>query len=159
MNKTLAIVAVIGSLAAPALADRGRLLPVTKPSAAMADPIKSLPLGTGYGLSRRDRLAALPTETPKEIKLRPLTDAQVAQTLKVRGEEVNFCWDRLPPSQRIAGTAILHFQIEAEGKVTTVEVSGDAPSEAQSCIREAAEHWVFPRADVPTTIDHALRLR
>jgi hypothetical protein len=159
MMKTLAtVVALLGTVAAPAFADRGRLIPVAKPAATI-DAIKCLPLGTGYGLARRDRVAALPGEALKEIKLRPLTDAQVAQTLKVRGEEVNFCWDRLPPSQRVAGTAVMHLQIEADGKVTSVELTGDAPDEAMSCIRDAAANWVFPRADVPTTIDHALRLR
>lgn len=164
MKTTIAtVVAVLGSLAAPALAGRARVpaKPAPAPAAAPAeeDLFKKLPMGDGFDLTRRERAANLPGEAVKEVKLRSLTDAQVAQTFKVRGEEINFCWDRLPSSQRIAGTAVLRLQVEAEGKVTSAEISGDAPSEAASCIREAAEHWVFPRADVPSQVEHAVRLR
>jgi hypothetical protein len=162
MKTITAVIALLGALAAPAAADRGHAKPAAArlvAQAAVADPFKSLARGTGFDLSRRDRAAALPTEAKQEIKLLPLTDAQVSQTVKVRGEDVNFCWDRLPKSMRVASTAVLHLQIEADGKVTSVTVDGDAPDEATSCIRDAAASWVFPRADVPSTVEHAIRLR
>jgi hypothetical protein len=150
MMKTLAAaIAILGAVAVPAAADRGQ------PSMTI-----TANLGAEYGLHRRDHKKELPKEDVETAKApKSLTLAQIAQVAKVRHEEVAYCWDRLPPSQRIAGTAVLRFSIEPSGKVADLAITGDAPDAATSCLADCARRWMFPAADVKTEIDYPIRLR
>src|SRR6187455_3476269 len=129
MLKTLAAaLAILGAVALPAAADRGQ------PSMTI-----TAKLGADYGLHRRDHKKELPkddAETATATASKSLSLAQVAKVAKVRHEEVAYCWDRLPPSQRIAGTAVLKFSIEPSGKVADLAISGDAPDAATSCLAD-----------------------
>ena len=150
MLKTLAAaIAILGAVALPAAADRGQ------PSASMTLTGK---LGADYELHRRDHKK----ETPKDSETKAtksLTLAQVAAVAKLRHEEVSYCWDRLPPSQRIAGTAVLRFSIEPSGKVAELAITGDAPDAATSCLADCARRWMFPAADAKSEIEYPIRLR
>ena len=148
MLKPLLAVAAVTTLlgtVAPAAADRGTSSP-------------SLKLGQSYDLPQREHKKQLPHDT-EVAKARTLTLSQVAAVAKQRNEEVAYCWDRLPPSQRIAGTALLEFSIDASGKVTDLAIAGNAPDAAVSCLSDCARHWAFPAADAATQIEYPIRLR
>ena len=152
MLKTLAAaLAILGAVAVPAAADRGQ------PSMTI-----TAKLGADYGFHRRDHKKELPKDDAKTATAtaaKSLSLAQVAQVAKIRHEEVAYCWDRLPPSQRIAGTAVLWFSIEPSGKVADLAISGDAPAAATSCLADCARRWMFPAAEAKTEIDYPVRLR
>jgi hypothetical protein len=151
MLKTLAAaLAILGAVAVPAAADRGQ------PSTSMTLTAK---LGTDYDLHRRDHKKELPKDADAAKVTKALTIAQIAAVAKVRHEEVAYCWDRLPPSQRIAGTAVLRFSVEPTGKVAEIAVSGDAPDAATSCLADAARSWVFPATDAKSELEYPIRLR
>jgi len=153
MMKTLAAaLAILGAVAVPAAADRGQ------PSTSMTITSK---LGTDFDLHRRDHKKQLPKDDRETASAtaKSLSLAQVAQVAKVRHEEVAYCWDRLPPSQRIAGTAVLRFSIEPSGKVAELAISGDAPDAATSCLADCARRWMFPAAAAKSEIDYPIRLR
>src|SRR5262249_4303852 len=143
----LAAIAAFLLFATPVLAGQ------TKP--AKPDRVK---MGEGYDLPRRDRRAGVP-RVQATAKLTTLTDAMVAKVAKQRRDEVAYCWERLPRTQRIAGTAVLHFAIAPGGTVESIEVNGDAPAEAASCIAELAHNWMFPAVDTKSSIDYPIRLR
>jgi hypothetical protein len=165
MMKTLPIVvAVIGALAAPAAADRARSSskpqPQPPPAAGLLDITKKPALGADYDLKRRDHKSTMPTDSATQVaKVRTVTEAQVGQVVKIRRGEVEYCWDRLPPSQRIAGTAVMHFTIAPEGKVAAIEMTGDAPSEAASCLAETAKRWTFPVVDAESLVEFPIWMR
>src|SRR4051794_33786247 len=103
MLKPLLAVATVTTLlgtVTPAAADRGNS------AAAAAPTAPTFRLGQAYELPQREHKKQLPHDT-EVAKARSLTLSQVAAVAKQRHEEVAYCWDRLPPSQRVAGTAVL----------------------------------------------------
>ena len=153
MLKTLAAVATILGTVAIASADRG---PSKKTDLSLA---RKPALGTSYDLPRRDHAKSLPQEVADAQKFHPLTLAQVASVARLRHEEIAYCWDRLPPSQRTPGTAIMKFSIEPSGAVAAVDITGDAPDAAVSCLSDCAKRWMFPATDAGTEIDYPITLR
>jgi hypothetical protein len=142
--KSLAAIVAILAFAAPVLADRG--VPPKK-------------IGDDYGLHRRDRRANVPRADDTAAKVTIVTEAMVAKVAKVRRGEVEYCWERLPSTQRIAGTAVLRFAIEPDGSVAAVDFSGDAPGAAAACIADLAHRWTFPAMDAKSVVEYAIRLR
>jgi hypothetical protein len=136
------------------------LLGTVAPAAAEpGNPSPSLKLGQAYDLPQREHKKQLPQDGNEVAKPKSLTLAQVAAVAKQRHEEVAYCWDRLPPSQRIAGTAVLEFSIEPSGKVAELAIAGDAPDAAVSCLSDCARRWAFPAADVASQLEYPIRLR
>jgi hypothetical protein len=149
MLKPLLAVAAVTTLlgtVAPAAAEPG------------TNAAASFKLGQAYDLPQREHKKQLPHDN-EVAKPKSLTLSQVAAVAKQRHEEVAYCWDRLPPSQRIAGTAVLKFSIDPSGKVAELAVEGDAPDAAVSCLSDCARRWAFPAADVKSDIEYPIRLR
>ncbi|MBV8760551.1 MAG: AgmX/PglI C-terminal domain-containing protein [Deltaproteobacteria bacterium] len=143
MSKPILAAAVLLALVAPAAADQG--------------PV-NLKLGQAYDLPQREHKKQLPKDS-ETAKPKMLSLAQVAAVVKARGEEVAYCWDRLPPSQRVAGTAVLKFSIEPTGKVADLAIAGDAPDAAVSCLSDCARRWAFPAADAKSELEYPIRLK
>jgi len=141
----VATVTTLFGTVAPAAADPGTSSP-------------SLKLGQAYDLPQREHKKQLPHDT-EVAKARTLTLSQVAAVAKQRHDEVSYCWDRLPPSQRVAGTAVLKFSIDPSGKVADLAIEGDAPDAAVSCLSDCARRWAFPAADAASQLDYPIRLR
>ena len=138
--KPAILVGAVALLAAPAFADKPK---------------------TGETFDLAPRHAATPAgdETARPAKPHALTDAQVAQVVKARLAEVQYCWSRLPAPQRtVDTTAILRMEIEA-GVVTDVEVTGKVPAAATACIADVAERWVFPVAELGSVVEYPVALR
>jgi hypothetical protein len=141
--KSLAAVAVL-VLAAPVFA------------APAPKPVKK---GDSYDLPQRNHKASVPRAEVAVAKVAAVTDAMVAKVAKARHGEVEYCWERLPSSQRVKSTVVLHFAIEPSGEVAAIDVGGDAPAEAASCIAELAHRWTFPAVAAKTSIAYPIRLR
>ena len=141
MHKPLLAAAALLAMVAPAAADQG-----------------TQKLGQSYDLPQREHKKQLPHDS-ETAKPKSLTLAQVAAVVKARGEEVAYCWDRLPPSQRVAGTALLRFSIEPSGKVAELAIGGDAPDAAVSCLSDCARRWAFPAAEVKSDLEYPIRLK
>lgn len=144
MHKPILAAAILLAMVAPAAADQG--------------PVATQKLGQSYDLPQREHKKQLPKDS-ETAKQKSLTLAQVAAVVKARGEEVAYCWDRLPPSQRVAGTAVLRFSIEPTGKVADLAIAGDAPDAAVSCLSDCARRWAFPAADVKSELEYPIRLK
>lgn len=143
MSKPILAAAILLAMVAPAAADQGTV---------------NLKLGQSYDLPQRDHKKQLPKDS-ETAKPKTLSLSQVAAVVKARGEEVAYCWDRLPPSQRVAGTAVLRFSIEANGKVADLAIAGDAPDAAVSCLSDCARRWAFPTADAKSELEYPIRLK
>jgi hypothetical protein len=135
------------------------LLVSTTAFAEQAKPAKKPAVGDTYDLPRRGHKTSVPRADATTQKISTVTEAMVAKIAKVRRGEVEYCWERLPASQRTKSTAVLHLEIEASGEVAAVEVGGDAPSEAASCIADLAHRWTFPAVDAKSVVDYTIRLR
>jgi hypothetical protein len=122
------------SLVAPAFAEQ------TKPT-EQAKPTKKPAVGEGYDLPKRGHHTTVPQDAAAVAKVTTVTEAMVAKVAKVRHGEVEY------------------FEIEPTGEVAAIEVCGDAPSAATTCIADLAHRWTFPAVDAKSTIDYPIRLR
>ena len=145
--KSRAVLAMLLASAAPVLAD--------------GKPVKKPAVGDDYDClqHKRDRRTNVPRTQDVAAKTTTVTEAMVAKVAKVRHGEIEYCWERLPQSQRVAGTAVLTFSIDPDGTVTDVVGKGDAPREATSCIADLAHRWTFPAVEGKSVVEYSIRLR
>ena len=115
--------------------------------------------GASFDLSRLDRRGTTPTgDGAIRMEAQPLTDAQVGQVVKWNRGQLEYCWSRLPASQRTGGAISLRFVIEAKGTVASVEVGGES-QKLGDCVAKAAKTWTFPVADTRSEIEYPVVLR
>lgn len=92
-----------------------------------------------------------------------LSESQVDEVVKGKLGDVQTCWTSLPEDKRKADTSIvLKLEIDDNGEVQTVDVTGKIADEAQRCIAVAAAAWEFPVTDVKIDaeyFEYALALR
>ena len=149
----LAIVGALGLVATPAFAGKSQPQPKKLDKAA-----KKPNCGESFDLAPRH--AALPSGDAKEVKKIVLSQGQVADVVKAKLGDVEYCWNRLPEIQRKAdATAVLKLEIDPSGEVETVGVDGKVPEETQRCIAVAAAKWQFPMADELGQFEYAVALR
>ena len=128
-----------------------------QPTAKKAPPKKP---NCGESFDLAPRHAALPSEAEHVVAKKTLTDGQIANVVKAKLADVQYCWNRLPAAQRKAdATAILKLAIDATGEVETVDVGGLVSQDAQRCIAVAAAKWQFPVADELGEFEYAVALR
>lgn len=152
----ITVIGAVSLLAAPALAGKPRVAPEKK--ASISDTLKKLDLGGSFDLGKRAKATPVGEEPDYVPRLKPLSDGQVAQVVKAKLPDVQYCWNRLPAAARQADTtAVIKLSVEASGKVTAVNVEG--PKEAQKCISAAAARWTFPTAEIESEIETAVALR
>lgn len=145
----IAIVGALGLCATPALAGKPqpKKLSVKKPNC-------------GESFDLLPRKASTPTGDSDQVAKKLLSQAQVGMVVKAKLADVQYCWNRLPSTQRkVDTTAILKLSIEATGEVETVDVDGGVPADAQRCIAVAAAKWQFPVADQVGQFEYAVALR
>jgi hypothetical protein len=146
-TSTAIVVGAVALLVAPAFADKSPASIAKKPNC-----------GESFDLAPRRAVTPIGDETAP-AKPKTLTDNQVAQVVKGKLADIQYCWSRLPAAQRIADTtAILRMEVEA-GAVADVEVTGKLPADAASCIAAAAERWVFPVVEVGSVVEYPVALR
>lgn len=158
MTKPAIVLAILGVLGSTAVAGTPHPLVGKKP--VETKPLKKPNCGESYDLFAPSHHAATPTGDRTEVAKKLLTQLQVDQVVKAKLGDVQYCWNRLPASQRRSDTtAILELAIDATGEVETVDVHGSVPQEAARCISAAAAAWQFPVADQAGDFEYAVALR
>ena len=167
MNKlsiALVVLATAG-LAAPALAGKPRASSSRKKAATVekAERVKKpvpapvIDYGESYGL--KPRSSALPVEAAPVVELAGLSQAQVGQVVKDRLADLDYCWSRMLTGERVPGTAVLKLSIEMTGEVAAIDVGGDVPDGACSCIETAAKRWTFPATSIASDVEYPVSLK
>jgi hypothetical protein len=158
-SKLLLVLAIVG-LSAPAFAGKPRTSHRKKSAVEkVARKAAVIDYGGSYGLSRKGRTSALPAETAPVVELAGLSATQVGQVVKERLGDLDYCWSRMLTGERVPGTAVLKLSIEMTGEVATIDVGGDVPDGACSCIESAARRWTFPAAAIASEIEYPVTLK
>jgi hypothetical protein len=134
----------------------------TSPAAA-ADDSAAVGRAESFDLSRLDRNGGRRGTTPTgdgaiRMEAQPLTTAQVGQVVKWNRGQLEYCWSKLPASQRTGGAISLRFVIEPKGTVTSVEVGGES-ARLEACVAQAAKTWTFPVADTRSEVEYPVVLK
>lgn len=116
-------------------------------------------LGESYDVLKPGRRAALPGEAEMLIIPRSLTQIQVGEVVKEKRAELDYCWQRLGVLDRVPSTAVLKLKIDAEGKVTSLAIGGDAPAVVNACLKETVPHWAFPEAETKSDVAYPVAFR
>ena len=78
-----------------------------------------------------------------------LSESQVDEVVKAKLGEVETCWQQLPEDKRKTdANIVLKLEIDDNGEVQTVDVTGKIADDAQRCIAVAAAAWEFPVTEV-----------
>lgn len=144
---------VFGQVSLPAPMAVGK--PAAKPAKA---PVMNF--GKDYVLGGgAKRSSAKPTEEVQQIVPKGLSRVQVSTFIDAHADEIQLCWSRIPAKQRPdACTLNLDLTISDAGQVTDVELGGDVPAGAQTCIVHAVSHWQFPAAETSTQTEYGISL-
>jgi hypothetical protein len=155
------IVAVLGVLSVPAMADRPNKKKSVAAKTKKASALPVIRYGESFDLSRSARKAAKPVdEDIMEIEYRTVSVSQVGQVVKDRAADLEYCWLRLPPGQRKhETTAILRLSIHPSGSVAATELVGDVPPACTKCLVAQTSKWTFPEADTLSTVDYPITLK
>jgi hypothetical protein len=157
------LVLATAGLTAPALAGKPRASSSRKKAATVEKvekPRKApvIDYGESYGLTR-NRKTALPVEAAPVVELAGLSQAQVGVVVKDRLADLDYCWSRMLTGERVPGTAVLKLSIEMTGEVAGIDVGGDVPDGACSCIETAARRWTFPAAAIASEVEYPVTLK
>jgi hypothetical protein len=178
--KTILALTAIGVLATPAFAGKHR--PATskaKPVAAapakktglaapapaptteerdivLCDDIKPMKkIGGDFELkSARD--TAKPDVDDETFALKTVSNKEAVAIVKSKADELEYCWVKLPPKQRVETSGMLHIAIEASGTVAGAWVDGSIPASVEKCMTDRAAKWTFPAADAGSEIEHPI---
>jgi hypothetical protein len=118
--------------------------------------------GESYDLAPRHAVVPKPAEDKAAAapdKNHSLSDAQVAKVVADRLADIGHCWTKLPPKDRVDGTAILRLVVAPKGDVLDVALGGDVPSGAQPCMKDAIGRWVFPATEIASQVEYPVALR
>lgn len=133
--------------------------PTGETKAAPADVGDAVDRAESFDLSRLDRRGTTPTgDGAIRMEAQPLTTAQVGQVVKWNRGQLEYCWSKLPASQRTGGAISLRFVIEPKGTVRSVEVGGES-AKLGACVEQAAMTWTFPVADTRSEIEYPVVLK
>jgi hypothetical protein len=129
-----------------------------------ADKAPKRGLGMGESFDLVPRRSAQPKQDLSAVeavaKPKTLTDVQVSTVVSKHSREIQHCWNKLPQAQRVdACSVMLKLSIEAAGKVSAIELSGDVPAGAHKCITAAAMRWQFPAVEEASEIETGVSLR
>lgn len=178
--KTILALTAIGILASPAIAGKHRPA-LTKAKPAAAAPAKKtglaaapapvtvesdlvlvedkeqpkLKLGDDFGL-KSARASAKPDVDEETFELKTVSNKEAIALVKTKSEELEYCWIKLPPKQRVETSAILHIAIEASGLVAGAWIDGTVPAAVEKCMTDRAAKWIFPAADAGSEIEHGI---
>lgn len=175
--KTILALTAIGILATPAFAGKHRPAPskakpapVAPKKAGLAAPVATVeerdivlcddikPLkktGAEFELkSARD--TAKPDVDDETFALKTVSNKEAVAIVKAKADELEYCWVKLPPKQRVETSAILHIAIEASGTVAGAWIDGSVPASVEKCMTDRAAKWVFPAADAGSEIEHGI---
>lgn len=173
--KTILALTAIGILATPAIAGKHR--PASKAKSVVA-PAKKAPapapvveerdivlfeekeqpklkLGEEFGL-KTARASAKPDCDEETFDLKRVSNKEAIALVKSKSEELEYCWVKLPPKQRVETSAMLHIAIEASGVVAGAWIDGTVPAAVEKCMTERAAKWIFPAADAGSEIEHGV---
>lgn len=179
--KTILALTAIGILATPALAGKHRpAAPKAKPAAAapakktgLAAPAPApaiedegvvileekeqpkLKMGDDFGL-KSARASAKPECDEETFELKKVSNKEAVALVKSKSEELEYCWVKLPPKQRVETSAVLHIAIEASGVVAGAWIDGAVPAAVEKCMTDRAAKWIFPAADAGSEIEHGI---
>lgn len=151
-------IALLGAVTAPALA--GGKHPILNLKATAPVVVKAN-IGEGYDLPRLDRKAKLPTEAVVETSTasKTLTPYQVSEVVKMRRDDVEYCWAGVAILDRMPCTAVLKLSVDPQGNVTSAKVGGDAPASVARCLGDAVTHWSFPTTELKSDVSYPIALR
>lgn len=139
--------------------EKGRAIAAAKPVKPGKDKPVVMKMGNDYVLGRH-QAASVSGHDVEQIVPKSLTQAQVATVVQSHMADIQNCWDLLPKAQRTdACTAQLRLTISDAGQVTDIELGGDVPAGAQTCMTSAIAHWTFPVAETKSEIDYGVSLR
>lgn len=178
--KTILALTAIGILATPAFAGKHRpalskakpaatakktglaAAPAPTPAAEERDIVlfeekeqPKLKMGEDFGL-KSARAAAKPDVDEETFELKTVSNKEAIALVKTKSEELEYCWVKLPPKQRIETSAILHIAIEASGLVAGAWTDGTVPAAVEKCMTDRAAKWIFPAADAGSEIEHGI---
>lgn len=163
MKNLVIAIATLSALTAPALAGKASMNVKKKaPVVAEKAPTKGLGMGDSFDLVPRH--AVQPTADLSAVetvaKIKTLTDLQVSSVVSKHTREIQHCWNKLPAAQRVAVCSVmLKLDVEANGKVSALELSGDVPAGAHKCISQAALRWQFPVVEEGSEVETGISLR
>ncbi len=177
MKTILLAITAVGILATPAMAGKHRPAAKAKPVATKKAPAPAptidatfderdivlveekaqpkLKLGEEFGL-RSDRASAKPDCDEETFDLRRVSNKEAVALVKTKADELEYCWVKLPPKQRIETSAMLHIAIEASGIVAGAWIDGTVPAAVEKCMTDRASKWIFPAADAGSEIEHGV---
>lgn len=162
MKNLVIAIATLSALTAPALAGKASMN-VKKKAPVVAEKAPKKGLGMGDSFDLVPRRAVQPTadlSVESIAKIKTLTDLQVSSVVSKHTREIQHCWNKLPAAQRVAlCTVMLKLDVEANGKVSALELSGDVPAGAHKCISDAALRWQFPVVEEGSEVETGVSLR
>lgn len=139
--------------------EKGRAVAATRPIKPGKEKPVVLRMGTDYMLGGR-KAASVSGHDVEQIVPRSLSQAQAATVVQSHMADIQNCWDLLPKAQRTdACTAQLRLTISDAGQVTDIELGGDVPAGAHTCMTSAIAHWTFPVAETRSEIEYGISLR
>ncbi len=161
MKNLVIAIATLSALTAPALAGKASMKKKA-PVVAEKAPMKGLGMGESFDLV--PRRAVQPKEDLSAVesvaKIKTLTDVQVSSVVSKHTREIQHCWNKLPAAQRVdLCSVMLKLDVEPNGKVSALELSGDVPAGAHRCISDAVLRWQFPAVEEASEIETGVSLR
>ena len=163
MKNLVIAIATLSALTAPALAGKASMN-VKKKAPVVVEKAPTKGLGMGESFDLVPRRSAQPKEDLSSVeavaKIKTLTDLQVSSVVSKHTREIQHCWNKLPAAQRVdLCSVMLNLDVEANGKVSGLELSGDVPAGAHKCISEAVLRWQFPVVEEASEVETGVSLR
>lgn len=123
------------------------------------DELSAQARSQGASLGRRRSVEAPVVEDIDELRLQPLTAAEVQKVVREHMPEIQYCYDKIASRAKApTGEVNLAMSIDPTGRVTQVIASAPGVSgrSLDKCLRSAAKRWRFPSANTETQVDYPL---